>query len=144
MSPSWGSTASTSIGVGSRTAQRPSRRFGAGFYGIERPAPDLELNWSTAHSALALDNDDDEPVRMRVTFGYASLTPGDWTLEVRGAGVDETLPMGGDEATVTLDLLVAPGHSTLDLSTDAPADTGTDPRDLHFRVVNLDVEPIPG
>ena len=112
---------------------------GKGWHGPERHLKE-QWRWSEARAELRLLNRNAEPVRV-VLNGEASAVTQPRHLRV---SVGERMLWGETVGQGSVDmrfgLAVPPGETVLVFSSDRPAEkVGTDPRDLAFRVANLDI-----
>jgi hypothetical protein len=110
-----------------------------GWHGSERYLTE-QWRWSAARAELRLVNKHSEPLRV-VVNGDASAVTEPRHLRV---SVGERMLWGETVGEAPVDmrfgLALPPGETVLIFTTDRPAEkVGTDPRDLAFRVANLDI-----
>jgi hypothetical protein len=110
-----------------------------GWHGPERHLKE-QWRWSRARAELRLVNKQSTPLRV-VLRGEASAVTQPRQLRV---SIGEKLlwgeTVGEEPVAMRFGLALPPGETVLIFSTDRPAEkVGTDPRDLAFRVANLEI-----
>jgi hypothetical protein len=110
-----------------------------GWHGPERHL-EQQWRWSSARSELRLVNTNAQPIRV-VLRGEAGAVSNARHLRV---SVGEKLlwgdTVGGGATDMRFGLTLPPGETVLIFTSDRPPEkVGTDPRDLAFRVANLEI-----
>ncbi len=114
-------------------------RFGKGFHGVEVDAGRV-FAWAPERARLDLSNPTTTTRTVVVAFVVASAVDGEWIVELSGLAERQRLPLGAAGTAVSVAVDVPPGGGSLELVSDAPRLTTTDPRDIRFRVLDPIVE----
>jgi phosphoglycerol transferase len=113
----------------------PLVTFGEGFDGAESDGANYLWHWVTKRAEMTIVVDESQPVAATITFDVRTFTPGEYTLFAQlGTGPITRHEIGGETQTVTIDIELQPGDNQLFISSDAPPDTGPDPRRLVFQL----------
>lgn len=112
---------------------------GAGWHGPERHL-EQQWRWSTGRSELRLVNSSAAPLHA-VLQGRVGAVGGARVVRVfRGEALLWSGEAGPQLAAMNFGLELPPGETVLTFVTDRPAEkAGTDPRELAFRVMNLEI-----
>jgi hypothetical protein len=110
--------------------------FGNGFYAPEAQPP---YHWASADAVAAISNNTSFPQSADVAFQLQTFVPGEHTIRIRDGSSTRTLPLdvaGTGIYRVHADLAPLERRG-LTFSTQSPhIDSGSDMRDLRFRVMN--------
>lgn len=112
--------------------------FGEGWYAPERRNADYWC-WATGNAGLTFDNPHSAPLQVRVRFTVNVNRDRQVRLKVDGTEVwATTIPKNGSVSVTLGDLVLPPGKSRWEFTTDTPAGrVGNDPRSLAFSLQNL-------
>ena len=110
-------------------------QFGEGFHGVEVDSGRV-FAWAPERAGLFLSNPTTSTRTVLVNFVVASAVDGGWFIELGGLADGRRLSLGAQGTAVSETVHVPPGGGEVDLVSDAPRLTTTDPRDIRFRVLD--------
>jgi phosphoglycerol transferase len=112
---------------------------GAGCYGKE-VFSGQEWHWCSQHGSIEILNTSSAPQTVVLDANFSTYYPDFAELDIEGVGESQKLRINNAGTNWQTTLTVPPGESTIRLSSDAKAVFApTDPRDMHFRVNNLQI-----
>lgn len=90
-------------------------------------------------------NLENKPVRIKMYLSICNTSASLCNMNITVNGGSNTYQYNGYGKEIVLDLIVQPGTSPVELSTDGPrVDSPGDPRILYFRLSNVKIEEVDG
>lgn len=97
-------------------------------------------HWCSQHGTIQAVNTSSSPKTVVLEANFSTYYPDFSVLEIDGVGIKQKLRINNAGSNWQSTVTLPPGESTIKLSSDAKAVYApTDPRDMHFRVNNLQI-----
>ncbi len=119
--------------------------WGKGFYHYEEgtwgPAPQNSWRWSKKQAELYVENPTRIPREARLEMYIQAGAEAPSKLYLKGAGLDEGIPMGSGAVQVSKVVSLKPGRNIIAFRTDAPPyQPQGEHRRLYYRVINFTLD----